>query len=429
VSGRHLTVLMHDRAAGRLSETRGRIRLNYDDTYRTDPAATPLSVSLPLQVPSHPHTAVSAFLWGLLPDSDRVLRDWSRRFHVSAASPVSLLSSPVGADCAGAVQFIPDGWTSDDDGITWLTEADVATRLRGLAADVADWLGTGDRAGHFSLAGAQAKTALRLDPTTRRWGAPQGREATTHILKPGVAGLDGQAINEHLCLAAARTLGLPAATTHVATFEDQVAVVAERFDRVTVDQRVVRVHQEDLCQGLAVHPSEKYQQDGGPSPADIVTLLRRALPARDAAGAVDRFVDALLYNWLIGGTDAHAKNYGLLLAGPQIRLAPLYDVASMLPYEQDPKQLKLAMKVGGEYRFKAITVRNWQKLARELRIDPDRVRARGIELGNAVPDALTDAAGRLADHVDSPLSSRLVDTAAAWSRRCVTALTARPASP
>ena len=40
----------------------------------------------------------------------------------------------------------------------------------------------------------------------------------------------------------------------------------------------------------------------------------------------------LIFNWLIAGTDAHAKNFSLLIApGPQIRLAPLYDLASALP--------------------------------------------------------------------------------------------------
>jgi len=34
---------------------------------------------------------------------------------------------------------------------------------------------------------------------------------------------------------------------------------------------------------------------------------------------------------LIAGTDAHAKNYSLLLAADQVRLAPLCDIVSALP--------------------------------------------------------------------------------------------------
>ena len=64
-----------------------------------------------------------------------------------------------------------------------------------------------------------------------------------------------------------------------------------------------------------------------------------------------RFADALIWNWLIAGTDAHAKNYSLLLAGAQVRLAPLYDVASALPYpDLHVRRLRFAMKIGGDYR-------------------------------------------------------------------------------
>lgn len=58
-----------------------------------------------------------------------------------------------------------------------------------------------------------------------------------------------------------------------------------------------------------------------------------------------RFVDALAFTWIIAGTDAHAKNYSLLLAGPQVRLAPLYDVASALPYDDMYlPRLRMAMR-------------------------------------------------------------------------------------
>ena len=52
----------------------------------------------------------------------------------------------------------------------------------------------------------------------------------------------------------------------------------------------------------------------------------------------------------MGGTDGHAKNYSLLLAGDQVRLAPLYDIASALPYGTHEKKLRLAMKIGDDYR-------------------------------------------------------------------------------
>src|SRR5205814_1903999 len=112
-------------------------------------------------------------------------------------------------------------------------------------------------------------------------------------------------------------------------------IVVERYDRQrTTDGAVARIHQEDLCQALGVMPTAKYQNEGGPTPEDIVALLRHNVsPAAAAAESVDRFAGMLAFNWIIGGTDAHAKNYSVLLHGPQVRLAPAYDVASALVYD------------------------------------------------------------------------------------------------
>jgi serine/threonine-protein kinase HipA len=58
-----------------------------------------------------------------------------------------------------------------------------------------------------------------------------------------------------------------------------------------------------------------------------VQLLRTYSTDRETD--LNTFIDALGFNWLIAGTDAHAKNYSLLLAGHRIRLAALYDVARL----------------------------------------------------------------------------------------------------
>jgi serine/threonine-protein kinase HipA len=143
-------------------------------------------------------------------------------------------------------------------------------------------------------------------------------------------------------------------------------------------------------------------------------------PAAAADAALREFLDALAWNWLIGGTDAHAKNYSLLLAGDQVRLAPLYDVASMLPYDGvDELKLKMAMKLGGEYRLKSHSPSTWVKVAAELGLDPDRTVARVSELALAAPEVFTAAAA--APDVKAlrrPLTRRLVDSVAARATRC-----------
>ena len=308
-----LVVLLGDQAAGLVSRLAGgRLRFDYDEEYQARRPATPLSLSMPVQVRSHPDHVIRPWLWNLLPDNDAVLSRWARQFHASASSPFSLLSTPVGQDCAGAVRFVLPDMVDDvlaqAGRIRWLTEEQVAENLRELRVDSTAWLG-GMFTGRFSLAGAQPKTALlRRDG---RWGVPSGPLATTHILKPAVATLDDHDLNEHLCLDAAHRAGLVVARTRVGRFADETAIVIDRYDRRVAGQHIARIHQEDLCQSIGVPPARKYQADGGPGPGDVAGLVSRTMPARVAADALTRFRDALIWNWLIAGTDAHAKNYSV----------------------------------------------------------------------------------------------------------------------
>lgn len=430
-----LTVLLEGRPIGNLERlASGALRLRYDDVYRDDPTATLLSVSMRPAEPTHGEARVTPWLWGLLPDNADVLARWGREFGVSVSSPFPLLGTQVGHDCAGAVQFCPPDEVDDlidrTGTVSWLTEAEIAARLRTLRADSTSWLGPGF-AGQFSLGGAQAKTALHYAAPTEtaghatghlgKWGVPIGSIPTTHILKPAVVGFEAQHINEHLCLAAARALGLPAATTRIETFEDESAIVVERFDRSNRDGALVRVHQEDLCQALSVAPARKYQSDGGPTPSQIAELIRSTIPGPEAETDVWRFADALAFNWLIAGTDAHAKNYGLLLAGNQIRLAPLYDIASILPYDDSHGyRVKLAMKVGDDYKLRRTDRRSaWDHAADELKLDRHRLITRVLDLAERIPAAFARAAdnGDI-DRLSTDLPDRLVTLVSQRSERC-----------
>jgi len=415
-----LVVLLNDTIAGVVTRLRaGRLRFDYDEAYRKLSDVTPLSVSMPIQVRSHTDNVITPWLWNLLPDNDAVLARWAGQFQVSASSPFSLLSTPIGLDCAGAVRFVSpekiDEATNRPGSITWLTEDDVAERLRELKKDSTAWLGK-SFTGQFSLAGAQAKTALLY--RDGRWGVPHGSAATTHILKPAVAGFDDHDLNEHLCLDAARRAGLIAARTRVARFSDETAIVVERYDRREVGERLIRVHQEDLCQALGLPPSKKYQNEGGPGAAQIVSLLRRVMSPQHADVAVSRFFDALVWNWLIGGTDAHAKNYSLLLAGGQVRLAPLYDIASALPYGMDEHKLRLAMKIGGRYDVYPY-YHNWDRAADEMDIDREFALSRVRELTDRVAQSFAEAAAE-PDVValGRELPSRLANIIAQRAARC-----------
>jgi len=482
-----LVVLLDGREAGVVRQSRGRLTFGYSRSWRDAPGAYPLSLSMPLAAAEHPHGAIDPFIWGLLPDNEHVLAAWGRRFQVSPRNPFALVAH-VGEDCPGAVQFVrPErleaATRNGPPEVDWLTEAQVAERLRRLRIDIAAWRSPGD-VGQFSLAGAQPKTALLFDG--QRWGVPQGRTPTSHILKPPTPDLDGHAENEHICLCLARSLGLPTATSEVRRFEDVTAIVLERYDRVRTadlaaeeearaaakaaeaalyaaseDARtaalsaataaadaaaafesarvmrrfsettpVYRAHQEDFCQALAVHPTRKYQRDGGPGPTEVVRLLRaverpqpRGKGRNDPVGEPsdeESFIDALVFNWLIGGTDAHAKNYSIVLgAGGLVRLAPLYDVASILPYpDVDAERIKLAMKIGDAYRLRDVDWRQWEKSAAGLGVDRERLVARARAMARALPDALSDVCADFrASGGDHPIVARVEAALVARARR------------
>jgi serine/threonine-protein kinase HipA len=387
-----LVTLLDGKEAGRVhNDARGRLTFVYDDQWRNAPEAYPLSLSMPIAAKEHGRSVVEAFLWGLLPDNEQVLARWAAKFQVSARNVFALISH-VGEDCAGAVQFVtPERLeairSGKEDKVEWLDESEVAKRLRLLREDHAAWRLPRDT-GQFSLAGAQPKTALLLQ--NDRWGVPSGRIPTTHILKPPTGHFDGHAENEHICLLLARNLGLPAAQSKVMRFKDEVAIVVERYDRQQKGNDIIRVHQEDICQALGIMPTKKYQNEGGPSPVNIVELLRTYSTDRDTD--LDTFGAALGFNWLIAGTDAHAKNYSLLLNGPDVRLAPLYDIASILPYEEvDLRKAKLAMKIGGEYKVELIGLRQWQKFGREVRTDVDQLVEVLISMAKQLPDEVSAA--------------------------------------
>lgn len=399
-----LIVLMDRIRAGAIERTSNDVVFTYDEAYRSRAGATPLSTSMPLPIRNHRGANVTTWLWGLLPENHLVLDRWAREFRATASDPVSLLSTPVGRDCAGAVQFVPEHELDDvlvrGGDVQWLSDDDLEEIVTELARDETAWLGTHEHHGQFSIAGAQPKIGLRFDGA--RWGLPRGAAATTHILKPGVTDVGGgmhlsnQALNEHLCQTSMRIVGLRAARSRLMRIADQHVIVVERYDRATIDGQIVRVHQEDLCQALGVMPSAKYEIDGGPGVARIVDLLHETItPRTEAVAACLRFAEALAVNWLIGGTDEHAKNYSLLLSGSQVRLAPLYDVASALPYWH-PKRLRLAMKLGGDNRVWP-WINRWPAVAEQLRLDADALQARVLELAEQVPAALERSIASLED--------------------------------
>lgn len=341
-----------------------------------------LSLSMPYRSAPWTGDVVEAYIDGVLPDDPSIRQRIGRQYGVNARNPFALLSV-IGLDCAGGVQFVAPSQTDRlhrDSKLVPISEQQIGARLHGMERiNQASWQATDE---HWSLNGAQDKIALRR--WNGQWYEAHGAEATTHIIKPGISHLLVQSFNEYVCMKTVANLGVPAAISTFHMFGDVPAIVSTRWDRQVTErngtQTVTRVHQEDFCQAMGYMTAQKYQSDGGPGAADIIRFL---IDHHFAHTDIQMFHVALILNFLMAGTDAHAKNYAILEpAGAPATLAPLYDIASMYPYDTQRKQRKLAMSIGREYNYERIELRHWDRLTAEIQ------RTHGIDDSDFVHFAL-----------------------------------------
>jgi len=394
-----LTVLLGGHVAGILDRSRvdkSSYRFTYDDAWRNDPQAYPVSLSLPLASKTHAGQEVAWYLRGLLPDNETRLNTIASQYGVDSDDLYGLLSY-VGEDCAGSVQFarperLPALTGTGRGGINWLHDSEVADLLRGLDFE-SDGPDIGIDVGQFSLPGGLPKIALARDAEDKRWGRPHGRAATTHILKPPLRGVPFHNENEHLCLELARAVGFAAASSRVIQVEDQTAIAVERYDRLRRGTSVTRLHQEDCSQALGANPRLKYATEGAPGISRIVGLLRDQ-SSRGLDDVYD-FLRAVGFNWVIAGTDAHPRNYSVLIRpGVDVVLAPLYDLATALLLKTRTKILDLPfpMHVAGRKRLGAIDATAWRDLAKELRVNAKRLIDELTGVANSVAQSASDVA-------------------------------------
>ena len=388
-----LSVLMNGIAAARLThEPDGSLLLLYDDDYMDERTAIPLSLSLPFTDRPHRATNVNRWIRSLLPDDHNVLSRWYSREDVARRTPFGLLSTRIGLDCAGAVQFCPVGeeerLSERSSGIEMLAPVEVRRELDATVGDPGAWH-PDDIEPYFSLGGFQSKIALHhIDGG---WGRPFGSVPTTHILKPRAHAGRFVAVAEHLCLSAARHLGLNAASSSIEQHGSNTVLVVERYDRAFINGTWIRVHQEDLCQALGIDGERKYEHSGGPGMSHIGDLVRRHSTQPDED--LRSFADALIYSWLVINRDAHARNYSLIHTPASTRLAPLYDVNSSLMFKRRKiGEANMAMRYGSTFTvYSAGSKQALPDMALRLRLPASELVSRAEELASCLPAAMDSA--------------------------------------
>jgi serine/threonine-protein kinase HipA len=230
----------------------------------------------------------------------------------------------------------------------------------------------------LSLAGAQNKLPVYYDGT--QLFLPRGSAPSSHILKPGSPGFEHMPANEHFCMRLAEALGLPVPVSTILRKPSPLYLV-QRYDRtVSPDSALGRIHQIDFCQALNLPSARKYEKEGGPGLAacfDAIAKFSRQ-PAKDRLN----LISWVIFNYLIGNADAHAKNLSLLITSEGISLAPFYDLISTAVYPD--LTLNLALTIGGENRPEWIQERHWEGFAEISGANPRIVRKIMVEVSTAI---------------------------------------------
>lgn len=157
---------------------------------------------------------------------------------------------------------------------------------------------------------------------------------------------------------------------------------------------------------------QKVRVTAGPGVREVAELIANV--SSNAHVDIRRFAQALIFNWLICRTDAHARDYSVVLRGGDVRLAPLYDVNFHLAYT-DGRSSDLSMGIDGIFRASLLTRRRWIGEAMHLHVDPDwmaaeidRQMARLVDSMHAAADV--DSVSRYG----SPVVARLLAATQRW---------------
>jgi serine/threonine-protein kinase HipA len=348
---------------------------SYDRRWLGTRGAFPISTTMPLGPERIEAARFLPWAANLLPESEQ-LRAVGQFLGMAPDDVIGLLSA-IGRDTAGALSIGKPGGTS---AVYWRPVANAEDLERIIRELPSKPFLVGEEGVSMSLAGVQSKLAVALDEQGRIC-VPIGGAPSTYILKPDSDRLPGGVHNEAFCLTLARRLQI--ATPELTTGQAGVRcyLLVKRYDRTGGGGRWRRLHQEDFCQALGKPPSAKYEvnQTGvaGPTLPDMFAATRRLM----APTEILKLLDLVIFNVIACNTDAHAKNYAIMIGAGGASLAPLYDVMCAEVWEHVTRNL--AQTIAGERRATALSRGHWQRFAHDCGLGARPVLARVGALAEA----------------------------------------------
>ncbi len=380
-------------------EDREAAQFRYDADYLSRTCA-PISVSLPLQEQPFSPARTKNFFEGLLPEgfTRRSVAQW---MHVDEDDYLSILHG-LGRECLGALCITEEG-----EELTASYEPITEDQVRALAAEGAVRSAELVTRSHLSLTGASGKVGLYYDEPHGTWYLPRGTAPSTHIVKQSHVRLEGIVANEQLSLRTAAGCGIDIPHSFIINTgngaENEVLFATRRYDRIFPDEPnwigslpcPRRLHQEDFAQAMGIPASGKYERGQKGYMRGMFDILRRC--SSDPIADTLRLWDILVFDYLIGNTDAHVKNFSLLYSPDQstVRLAPAYDIVSTVIYTESTRDM--AFSIGGAYAIEDVTEASFRSAARDAGIG-ERVAMRRFDgLLDRFRTALRLSAEELAD--------------------------------
>ena len=286
--------------------------------------------TLPLgSMVSRPSGRAPAFFKGLLPEGPR-LEAVAWKVKTSIGDDLNLLIA-IGADPIGDVQILTEGFSVDDE-----------SRVLKLAKDTSqlDFLELREKyfgTSASGVPGVQDKVSSKM---------LNARTKTSHLeylVKFNPDKYPFVVENEYFFLKLARECGIRTSDFELLTDVNGVhALRLRRWDRVGSNGKSVRLAAEDACQIMNLDPYEKYDVDF----IELVKALGQVTGSIKTVAMV--LFPQLVFNWLIGNGDAHAKNFSLLeTANGHMQLSPAYDLLCSRYYDDRTMALKIDGKDTG----------------------------------------------------------------------------------
>jgi len=351
---RKLNVYLHGQKTGVLSEDQqGYLSFQYEQD-----AKFPLSVRMPIRSNAYDKLYAEPFFDNLIPEGDG-LNIIAQKFSISDKNTFSILDK-IGGDCAGAVSLYEDTPINNfDDPLLEINEDIIAHIIKGLPENP---LLTGiQNAPRLSLAGAQSKFAVCK--INGKYYRSDDDHPTTHIIKITNRHFPNLLENEFFCMKLAQKI-LGTINVELCEIRGIKYLEIERYDRHIIDGKILRIHQEDFCQVLGILARRKYQQDSGPKIGDCYDAVIEY--STQTPVDANKFIEQIVFNYLIGNTDAHGKNFSILHKDGAVLLSPAYDLLSTEAYPQKLVDHYIAMLINGKGKYEAVGKKDFIALFEQL---------------------------------------------------------------